>query len=185
MLENLWLSAIYNALAVPLALAGLVNADGRRDRDVRLLAGGDAQRAARAARLSEQILASAPNPWAPGRRHGNVILFASAGAGMDRPPLWGGGVRGLRDAGQDEDPGGQLQPADRRSHRRLSRRAADAMPCAPFRRSRNLRRNSGERARPRRLHRAVDVLSDQRQSDGAADHDRRAEARVGAAASRR
>ena len=88
---------------------------------------------------------------------------------------------GLRDAGQDEDPGGQFQPADRRSHRRLSRRAADPLPRPPLRRSRNLRRNSGERARPRHLHRPVDVVSDQRQSDGAADHDRRAAARLGAA----
>ncbi len=94
----------------------------------------------------------------------------------ERPRSWS-----RRHARQDENSGRQLQRAAGRGDRRLSRRAADPLPRAPLRRPRNLRRNPRERARPRRFHRPVDVLSDQRQSDGAADHDRRAAARLGAA----
>ena len=136
-----------------------------------------------------RILTTLPKPEAPSSRHGNVLLFASPGAGMS--PALGratGRKRAARDfryAGQDEDPGGQFQPADRRGDRRLSRRAADPLPGAALRRYGNLRRNPGKRARARHVHRPVDLLPHQRQSDGAADHDRRAAPRLGAAASRR
>ena len=106
---------------------------------------------------------------------------ASQGREDERPAGWGcvvmiGAMKIL--AGNSNGP-------HRRGDRRLSRRAADQMPCAPLRRSRDIRRNPRKRARPRHVHHPVDVLSDQRQSDGAADHDRRAAARVGAAHHRR
>ena len=87
---------------------------------------------------------------------------------------------GPRVGRQDEDFGRQFQSAACRSHCRVSRRADDRLPRAPLRRSRDLRGNPRERARPRRLHHPVDVLSGERQSDGVAYHDRRAQARVGA-----
>ena len=83
-------------------------------------------------------------------------------------------------ARQDEDFGRQFQSAAGRGDRRLSRRAADRLPCPPLRRPRDLRRNPRERARTRHVHHSVDVLSGERQSDGAAHHDRRAAARLGA-----
>ena len=45
MVENLWLSAMYNLLAVPLAVLGLRDAADRGAGDVRLLDPGHAQRA--------------------------------------------------------------------------------------------------------------------------------------------
>ena len=50
MLENLWLSLVYNLLAVPLAIFGPRDAAHRRARDVGLLDPGDAERAEGAAR---------------------------------------------------------------------------------------------------------------------------------------
>ena len=42
MVENLWLSAIYNMIAVPIAILGFVDAADRRAGDVRLVDAGDA-----------------------------------------------------------------------------------------------------------------------------------------------
>ena len=46
MQQNLWLAVIYNAIAVPVAIAGLRDAADRRRRDVRLLDPRHAQRVA-------------------------------------------------------------------------------------------------------------------------------------------
>ena len=103
---------------------------------------------------------------APLRRRG-VILFQAAAAAMTRPILavgpprdgMGGALIGAPGhVRTDEDTRRQLQPAARRGDRRLSRRAAHPLPCAPLRRPRDLRRNPRERARPRRLHHPVDVV---------------------------
>ncbi len=55
MVENLWLSAIYNFIAVPIAIARLRDAADRGAGDVRLVDPGDAQRAARAQREGETM----------------------------------------------------------------------------------------------------------------------------------
>src|SRR5579883_1401310 len=106
----------------------------------------------------------------------SVLLFRAGAAAKTRAPAQEDG-----DDRGDENSGGQLQSAAGRSDRRLYRRAADQAARPPLRRSRDFRRNPRKCARPRHVHHPVDVLSDQRQSDGAADHDRRAAARVGAA----
>ena len=65
--------------------------------------------------------------------------------------------------------------------RRLSRDPADQGGGAALRRHGDLRRDPGERPRRRRFRPAVDVVPDQRPSDGAADHHRRAAPLVGPA----
>ncbi len=110
------------------------------------------------------------------------MLFATDAAAMSRP------IRSFaaHKAGeicrerQDESFGRQFEPAPRQRDCGLPRRAADRLPCPPLRRPGDLRRDPRERARPRRLRHSVDLLSGQRQSDGASDHDRRAAARFGA-----
>ena len=59
MRQNLWLAVIYNAIAVPVAIAGLRDAADRRRRDVRLVGPGDAQCAARVAPGRRRPLAQA------------------------------------------------------------------------------------------------------------------------------
>ena len=43
MRQNLWLAVLYNAVAVPVAIAGFVDAADRGGGDVRLVGAGDAQ----------------------------------------------------------------------------------------------------------------------------------------------
>ena len=99
--------------------------------------------------------------------YAGVMLFAHDPAAMTRRvrlfPAAAAKTRPLEILGQrarqDENSGRQFQPAAGRGDRRLSRRAADRLPCAPLRRPGDFRRDSGERARARRLHHPVDVLS--------------------------
>ena len=102
-----------------------------------------------------------------------------SGAGFSPENAPGGG-HGGQERG-DQARRRQLESAPRRSDRGPPEDPAGEGRRAALRRHGDLRRDSRERARRRRVRGPVDVLSGERPPDGAADHHRCAAALLGAA----